>query len=319
MARASPLPFTGDDTGRFLPWIVALMAFLATLAVGAGSVIHDSLDRWDLGLRGTLTVLIPAPAADLAWPPDKIEAVMNQVRSTPGVLSVEPVPAATQARLLKPWLGSEVDPATLPLPVLLDVHLAQTAILDEPNLLYRLRKVIPGTSVETHGAWLGRVFGLMRVAEIGAAIVVGLIAGTAIITVIFATRTRLLLHVDHIDLLHLIGAPDGYIARQFQNHAFKLGFKGGALGLLPAVLVFAGVKIWGRNAELVGDMAAALEFPMPVTIGILCMPLGLGIIALITARITVLRVLGSKYRSTQSGYAMARAAAGVGQAAKTES
>src|SRR3546814_18184528 len=42
-------------------------------------------------------------------------------------------------------------------------------------------------------------------------------------------------HQRSIELLHMIGAQDSYVARQFQNHALRFGLRGGLIGLLGAL------------------------------------------------------------------------------------
>src|SRR3546814_20799414 len=42
-------------------------------------------------------------------------------------------------------------------------------------------------------------------------------------------------HQRSIELLHMIGAQDPYVARQFQNHALRFGLRGGLIGLLGAL------------------------------------------------------------------------------------
>ena len=58
------LPLQRDVTGRFLPWIIALMVYLAILALAGSMVLSDMAQRWDKGLAGTLTIqVLPCPMA----------------------------------------------------------------------------------------------------------------------------------------------------------------------------------------------------------------------------------------------------------------
>jgi cell division transport system permease protein len=117
-----------------------------------------------------------------------------------------------------------------------------------------------------------------------------LVGASAVTMVIFATRMGLSVHGRVIELLHLIGAQDSYIARQFQAHALRLALRGGVLGLLLAVLTVLGVAdLLGR-----GDAMALPNLTLlPVEWTALPMlPLVVALIAMITARLTVLRTLG---------------------------
>src|SRR3954465_6665855 len=59
--RRIDLPPAGDGSGRFLPWIIALMVYLAALALAGMMALHGAIERWDSALVGTLTVQLPPP------------------------------------------------------------------------------------------------------------------------------------------------------------------------------------------------------------------------------------------------------------------
>ena len=61
------LPLQRDVTGRFLPWIIALMVYLAILALAGSMVLSDMAQRWDKGLGRHPDHPGPAPAR---WHPD---------------------------------------------------------------------------------------------------------------------------------------------------------------------------------------------------------------------------------------------------------
>jgi cell division transport system permease protein len=107
--------------------------------------------------------------------------------------------------------------------------------------------------------------------------------------VIFVTRTGLAIHRRVIDIVHLIGARDAYIARQFQGHALRLGVMGGALGVaLAAVTLFGIQRLLSRVDEA---LLPQVTLSMPQWIVLALLPVGAGAIALLTARLTVLRSL----------------------------
>ena len=97
-----------------------------------------------------------------------------------------------------------------------------------------------------------------------------------------------------IQVLHLIGARDGYIAAQFQWQALMLALRGGLVGIgLAALTLFA----IGHAAEATrlqgseGGLLPSVQLALPGWIALALLPLLAGLIALITARITVLRAL----------------------------
>jgi cell division transport system permease protein len=75
---------------------------------------------------------------------------------------------------------------------------------------------------------------------IGAGIVIlVLMLAATVLSVTFATRGAMATNKTVIEVLHFVGARDGFIAGQFQRHFLWLGLKGGALGGGAAMLLFA--------------------------------------------------------------------------------
>ena len=56
--RRTDLPLDRDPSGRFLPWLVALMVYLAALALVCAMAMAKMVERWDTGLSGTITVQV---------------------------------------------------------------------------------------------------------------------------------------------------------------------------------------------------------------------------------------------------------------------
>jgi cell division transport system permease protein len=119
--------------------------------------------------------------------------------------------------------------------------------------------------------------------------VVVLIGLAAVATVIFTTRMGISIHHDVIELLHLIGARDGYVAAQFQRQAMLLGLRGGVLGIVFAVATLYGLR------HVAGRLETPLAPDIPVAHwawGLLAaVPVATALIAMVTARLTALREL----------------------------
>src|ERR1700690_754285 len=99
LGRQSDLALERDGSGRFLPWIIALMVYLAALAIAGMMALHGTIGRWDSSLAGTLTIQLPP------GDPAQLDAVMAALRSMQGVQSATALDAAANAALLEPWLG----------------------------------------------------------------------------------------------------------------------------------------------------------------------------------------------------------------------
>ena len=108
-------------------------------------------------------------------------------------------------------------------------------------------------------------------------------------TVIFTTYTGLAIHREAIEVLHLIGARDTYIAKQFAFRAFALGFKGGVYGLIIGIPPLAGIGYLGKKME--DFLLPSIDLTLIQWGIVFSLPLCVGILAMLTARITVIRSL----------------------------
>jgi cell division transport system permease protein len=280
------LPFRQDASGRFLPWIIALMVYLGAIG-GVGLIwLGDTLSQWDASLASALTLQMPADAS-----PARIETAVGALRQTKGIVSARALDTREAAKLLQPWLGNSVAIGDLPLPHIVDIRIDPQVAIDYTTLRAQLESIDPGSQLDNNRTWLASVreFALRVEGVITAGVVV--VTALIITIIVFAARIGLAIHRSVIELLHLLGAQDAYIARQFQVHALVLGLRGGVIGGFAAA----------ATVVVLGPAGHMLELPVPIaTYGILDWRIWLliivavltaGIIAMVTARITVLRQL----------------------------
>ncbi|HJP53363.1 MAG TPA: FtsX-like permease family protein [Rhodospirillales bacterium] len=291
LAHRSDLPLDRDAISRFLPWLIAFMVYLACLALAGMLTLGAVAERWDTGISGTLTVQIIPSESPAAAPKEirRIEAALEILRTTPGIAGAEVIGEGRIMALLEPWLGSIGGSGDLPLPRLIDVELKAGAEVDTAALSKRLRQAVPGTTVDDHGVWLEKLVRLLRAVEILASLVLLLIGSATVGTVVFTTRTGLAIHQEAIEVLHLIGAQDSYVAKQFATRALILGLRGGIIGLVLAVPTLMGIGV------LAARMEAGLLPDFTLTpahwAAMVCLPLVVALIAMLTARLTVMKTL----------------------------
>lgn len=287
-ARRSDLPLDKDALSRFLPWLIAFMVFLAILAMAGVLVLNATASRWDQGIRGTLTVQV-MPAEDPAKDDERLQAVLSVLAQMPEIDRYETLTDDKLLKLLEPWLGPTAGSRDLPLPRLVDVELKTGADLNAEVLSRQLAARVPGTSVDDHRIWLKRLVRLIQTVEGLATLVLAFIALATVGTVVFTTRTGLDIHREAIEVLHLIGAQDSYVAGQFASRAFSLGLKGGVFGLLLAVPTLLGIGYLAEqmDSSLLPDITLG-----PVHWSALAgLPLVVSLIAMVTARMTVMKTL----------------------------
>lgn len=244
IGRVSDVPLSNDPASRYLPWTVGLLVFLATLALAIAMVLSTAGDVWRQNLSGTLTVQVPPIAADTDLDA-RVGRALDLLRETPGVVSAQRLSAQRMAELMEPWLGTEAGNVELPMPALIDVSVGDGEAIDIEALSIRLAEVAPGTSVDDHAIWLRRLSEFASVAETVSFGVIVVILLSAVSTVVFTTRTGLAIHRDVVEVLHLIGAQDSYVARQFQVYAFRLSAAGAVVGFAGAVVAIYALQLNG--------------------------------------------------------------------------
>lgn len=291
------LALARDPSTRFLPGLLAVLVYLAVLAAIGGLTAHSFVEDWDRRLAGTLTVQIPPVVgaeaeASRETSAERRDAVLRLLRVTPGIADARPLPAAEAAALLEPWLGPELV-GSLPMPTLVDVRLAAGQPLDHGALAERLENAAPGTTLDDHSRWLADAQALGRSIAATGLVVIVLVSAAAVLAVVFAVRTGLGVHRDEIEILHLIGAPDRFIAAQFQRHTGRLAALGAAVGALLAAATLAALQ-WtaagaaGSGPTGLASLLASVEFDARDWIALAMLPVAATLIATLTARASVL-------------------------------
>ena len=283
----SDLPLDRDAARVFLPAITGFMVFLAALALAGSMGLDNLLARWRSQIETAFTVELPRlDGESAAAATARRSAVMGAIAAVPGVESAVELSDQEKARLLAPWLGGDVQALDLPLPDLIGVATKPGIAIDIPGLAAKLAGLSPGASIDDHGRWRGAIAGVNRTVRRAVLGLLLLIGVAAALTVVFVSSAGLAAHRRVIEILHLIGAHDGYIAGQFQRHAFTRGLLGGALGAIAGGFVFEA----GRR--LLPELAAAgFELEPLQWVGLALLPLAAALLVMVTARYTVMTAL----------------------------
>jgi cell division transport system permease protein len=254
----TPLVPRNSISGRALVAVVAIMTFLASLTTGAAVLVSKTAGEWQSDISREVTIqVVPTPGRDLDATADKAASV---ARAAPGIVEVQPYSKEDSAKLLEPWLGSGLSLNELPVPRLIVVKIASDATPDLAQLRRMLAEQVPGAVLDDHRGWIGRMRTMAGTAvAFGICILVLMLAAT-ILSVTFATRGAMATNKAVIEVLHFVGAKNGFIARHFQHHFLILGLQGGAIGGGAAIVLFALAGALSRwfAGTAGGDQTAAL-------------------------------------------------------------
>lgn len=291
--RQYDLPLNkGTGTG-FLILLISLMTFLAMMALGGSFGLAMMQKRWSTGLENRVTVEIPAErdgrlltGAEVMNDAARLEMML---RSYPAVADVHVLPEEEIRELVRPWLGDSTVLAEMPLPGIISVTLAADAAENIATLQDKISALVPHARLDTHQGWLRDVLRFTGALKFAALLLVGTIGATTFIAVAGAVRARMDIYRAEVELLHLMGATDNYIARQFQRYAMLAALQGGIAGTVAGALVMLAIG-WASNRM---DINLLPEFDMDTAqiMTLAALPLIAAFIAIMTARQTVMRVL----------------------------
>ncbi|MEE2699618.1 MAG: FtsX-like permease family protein [Pseudomonadota bacterium] len=287
-SKRSDLPLDNDSLSKFLPWLIAFMVFLAVLSMFGMLLLASTATRWDQGISGTLTIQV-LPADNRAKDSERLQKVLLVLEKLPEVERFEVFGDEKMKALLEPWLGSAAASKDLPLPRLIDVELKSGLTINLNELSQKIEDMVPNIAIDSHSLWLERIVNLTRVLEVLAIVILAFIGFATVGTVVFTTRTGLAIHRNAIEVLHLIGAQDSYIASQFASRALTLGLKGGGLGLCLSIPTMWTISAIAKQMET--NLLPNINFGISHFLVWLALPVVIAFIAMFTARLTVLRTL----------------------------
>lgn len=287
VTRWRPAPFLPERESRdaALIFVVAVLCFLACLTA-MGVIAADRAARgWTGQLTGEATVIVRPRGGET---PDAAAARGAEVLAgVGGVTEARALEPAKAYDLIRPWLGDVSDLADLPVPRLVAVSLDPK----HPATAQALRQALKGqdvdATVDDHSVWIKdirRAGGVVRWLGTG---VFALIATAAAAVIAFATRAGLAARRDVVEVLHLAGAEDGYIARLFQVRFARLAGVAGLIGAAGAGLIGAILRLMGGG----GGLTPALPIAWSDLLAALPCPLLAAAVAAVAAQVTAIRLI----------------------------
>ncbi len=234
--RDAPIVPRNSISRRALVVVVAIMTFLASLTTGAVMIVLGAAADWQSEVSRELTIQVrPVAGRDFEA---EVKKAVDIARAVPGIAEVRPYSKEESAKLLEPWLGSGLSLDSLPVPRLVVVRVAPDERPDLDALRATLAAQVAGASLDDHSAWVDRMRTMADTALAAGVAVVAMVLAVTVLSVSFATRGAMATNRPVVEVLHVIGARDRYIAGQFQRHFLVLGLEGGVIGGGAALALF---------------------------------------------------------------------------------
>lgn len=282
--RRFDLPLRHGAASRFLPWTIGGLLYLAVVALAVAAIADEALRLYDLR-RELVTVTLPSVEDGRAGD-QKLAQAIDLLRRTRGVTSAVAVPPEELKALVEPWLSTSNSDMDLPLPRLIDVTIEPQAGPDLPAHEKRLAEVVEGATIRVEALSRDRA---ERSAAFfrawGSAAGIGALLGTLALAGL-VTRVTLRMSTDTVELLRCMGAPDQYLARQFERHALLSSVQGGLIGCALA-LITVGVLLYSSRRM---QLAEGIELQVPPLDWVLlvCVPVVAALLITAVTRMTAL-------------------------------
>ena len=269
----------GPRFGGPTPWVIAIMSFSIMLIAASGLALASTASLMSNAIESRYTLQVPGGATNL-------DALVQAVRSTPGVTSVQAVPESDMRQTLERWLGPAAKSADLPVPALIDFDAGAATNLDA--LHQRAAVIAPGASIVAHRDSVGPLLQSLELLQWVAFGLVVLLSIAASAAVVLAARGALDTHRFTIEVMHGIGATDLQVTHLFQRKILIDALVGSLAGAFAAAIV---LLLLASGAALAGELTGGATLGLVDLLVLAVLPFALTVLATWVARTAVLRSL----------------------------
>ena len=261
------------------PWVIAIMSFTIMLIAATGLALANTAGVLSRAIEARYALEVPGGGTNLG-------ALVNAVRSSPGVTAVEAVPESDMRRTLQRWLGPAAQSRDLPVPALINFELASGANLQA--IQQRAQAIAPGARIVAHRDSVAPLLQSLTLLQAVAFGLVLLLSAAAAAAVVLAARGALDTHRFTIEVMHGIGATDLQVTHLFQRKIAIDAFIGSVAGGLAAAAV---LLLLAGGAAFAGELTGGATLGFGDLLILALLPFALTALATWVARAAVLRAL----------------------------
>jgi cell division transport system permease protein len=246
--RPGPLMPRGDVRDGGLVFVIAVLCFFACVTAVAALAAGRAAGGWTAQLQGSATVLVRPKGGEGA---DAAAArAAEALADVRGVSEARALEKDKAAALLEPWLGKGILADDLPMPRLVALDLDPVHPPSAADLENALKAKDVDATVDDHSLWVRDIVRAGAWARAAALGVFALTALAAAAVIAFAARAVLASRHEIVEVLHLAGARDGFIAGLLARRFAAMAFVAGVGGALPAAGIGAAARLAGGGLGL---------------------------------------------------------------------
>ncbi|MFI3241006.1 MAG: FtsX-like permease family protein [Alphaproteobacteria bacterium] len=290
LTRKKELPLKDEKSQFFLRIMVSIATFLFAVSLSGVLAINAMIKNWNDSIIGSMTIqIMPISNLDKNLVKEDMDAhIANVLGFLRGVREVEEANLLKDyqlKKLISPWLGDAVNLENLPLPQLIDVKIKKGADVDFIKLSEKLAEISPLASIDNHKLWLAKLISFADGLKFLASSVLFLVLIISCGAIYYSTLTSMGLHKSIIEILHIMGAKDAYIAQQYSYRTGWVGAVGGIIGLVFAIPTIFLLSELSNTIE--GGIISQARLSQGDWFAIFSLPIFSGLIAMYTAYFTV--------------------------------
>lgn len=262
------------------PWVIAIMSFTIMLIAATGLALANTASRLSHAIEARYALQVPGGGGA------NLDALLQVVRTSPGVTSAQAVPESDMRATLERWLGPAAQSRDLPVPALINFDAGAGANIG--MIQQRAQAIAPSARIAAHRDSVAPLLRSLTVLQIVALGLVLLLSAAAAAAVVLAARGALDTHRFTIDVMHGIGATDLQVTHLFQRKIAidaLIGSVTGGLAAASVLLLLAG------GASFAADLTGGATLGARDLIILAMLPFALTALATWVARTAVLRAL----------------------------
>jgi cell division transport system permease protein len=261
------------------PWVIAIMSFSIMIIAASGLALANTASLLTNAIEARYSVEVPGGGRDL-------DALLQTVRSAPGVVSATAVSESEMRRTLERWLGAAAASDELPVPALINFDVRPGA--DLGVIARRVATMAPDARITAHRETVRPLLHSLRLLQWVALGLVLLLSAAAAAAVVLAARGALDTHRSTIEVMHGVGATDLQVTHLFQRKIAIDAFAGSLIGAAAAAVV---LLFLATGAAFAGELTGGATLAAKDLIFLALLPLALTVLATWVARTAVLAAL----------------------------
>lgn len=286
------IAFKTDVNHNFLPFITAFMVFLASITFATALIGNNTASDWDKHMSNNLTIQVLPNMSDKKPQKeieDRIKNITEILKQTPGIKSFHAMDIKETNELLKPWIGDFINDKDIPLPRIISVEISDVIPLNIRALTTEIKNYSSLIKIETYETWMHEFKSMLSALQTLLGLIIILILSTTALTISYTTKSGLYINQKVIEIMHMVGATNTYITKQFSRQMMKLAILGGSIGYLISCIVIFLIKLLSTdlNNGIIGNFQT---YPY-IYLYILIIPIIAGIIAKVSAVLTIKKEL----------------------------